>query len=355
MPPTIVIPAQACPERRRRAGIQVPCSVACRIAIALLSLIVDFSPAAAAQPLALRYCQAYSAARSIFSLPVSIAERQHFFQREGVNFKLVVPIPGGSDKMIDALHDDSCEITHVAAPFLIRAALGGSDAVAVAAEFTNPIYSLVVKSEIKSYDDLRGKMIGLADEAGTITISTRKLLAMNGVRDGDFRVKIIEGTPARWSCLKRGECDGVPLGQPQDLLALKEGFRVLGISNEAVPDFLYTVTAARKSWAEKHPVVVVRYIRALGAAFKFIRDPLNRKSVVKTIVESTDTPVDIAQQTLALFFEPERNVMPMRGEINLKGMTQVIAFMAESGLLKEPLPAAQRFVELKYLQMAGVK
>jgi ABC-type nitrate/sulfonate/bicarbonate transport system substrate-binding protein len=356
MPPPIFIPAPACPEHGRRAGIQVLFSVTCRIAVALLAVIFNTSPAAAAaQPLALRYCQAYSAARSIFSLPVAISERQNFFRREGLNFKIVVPIPGGSDKMIDALHDDNCEITHVAVPFLIRAALGGSDAVAIAAEFTNPIYSLVVKAEIKSYDDLRAKLIGLADEAGTITISTRKLLAMHGVRDGDFRVKIIEGTPARWSCLKRGECDGVPLGQPQDLLALKEGFRVLGISNQAVPDFLYTVSAARRSWAETHKDVAVRYLRALGAAFKFIRDPLNRKSVVKTIVESTDTPVDIAQQTLTLFFEPERNVMPMRGEINLKGMTQVIAFMAEAGLLKEPLPAAQRFIDLQYLKIAGVK
>ena len=85
---------------------------------------------------------------------------------------------------------------------------------------------------------------------------------------------------------------------------------MLGISNDAVPDFLYTVTAARKSWAEKHQDALVRYIRALSAAFKFIRDPLNRKLVVQTVVNNTDTPLDIAPQTLALFFEPERNVMP---------------------------------------------
>ena len=341
-------------RRRRNPGPSVASKRPLAIAL-VVSLNTALCSAPSAQSIPLRYCQAYSAARSIFSLPVSVAERQGLFRREGMNFKIVVPIPGGSDKMIDALHDDTCDLTHVAAPFLIRAALNGSDAVAIAAEFTNPIYSLVVKHEIKSFADLKGKMIGLADEAGTITISTRRLLAMNGVRDSDVRVKIIEGTPARWSCLKRGECDAVPLGQPQDLLAVKEGFRVLGISNDAVPDFLYTVTAARRSWAEKHRDAVVRYIRALGAAFKFIRDPAKRNSVVKTIVESTDTPADIAQQTLALFFEPERNVMPMQAEINVKGLAQVIAFMGEAGLLNEPLPAAERFVELRYLQAAGVK
>ena len=313
------------------------------------------SSATSAQTIPLRYGQAYSAARSIFSLPVAVGDREGLFRREGLNFKVIIPIPGGSDKMIDALHDDTVDVTHVASPFLIRAALKGSDAVAIAAEFSNPIYSLIAKPEIKSFTELKGKLIGLADEAGTITISTRKLLAMNGVREGEFRVKIIEGTPTRWNCLKRGECDAVPLGQPQDLLAIKEGFRFLGVSNDAVPDFLYTVSAARKSWAEKNTETVLRYIRGLAATFKFIRDPANRKAVIKTIVDTTDTPADIAQQTLTLFFEPERNVLPKQGEISVKGLAQVIAFMGEAGTIKHPLPPAERFVDLQYLRLAGIK
>jgi ABC-type nitrate/sulfonate/bicarbonate transport system substrate-binding protein len=325
------------------------------ILASLLCVIVIVHSASPAQTIPLRYGQAYSAMRSIFSLPVSVAEREGFFRREGLNFRVVVPIPGGSDKMIDALHDDTCDVTHVATPFLIRAALAGSDAVAIAAEFNNPIYSLVAKPEIKSFPDLKGKLLGLADEAGTITISTRKLLALHGIRDGDFQVKIIEGTPARFTCLRRGECFAVPLGQPQDLLALKEGYRLLGLSTEAVPEFLYTVTAARRSWAEANKDSIVRYVRALGSAFKFIRDPAKRKAVVKTIVETTGSSEAIAEQTLALYFEPERKVLPQQGELNLNGLTQVIAFMGEAGTITAPLPAAKRFTDLQYLQAAGVQ
>ena len=327
-----------------------------RLAVILaLWLCVIGHSAASAQTIPLRYGQAYSAMRSIFSLPVSVAEREGFFRREGLNFRVVVPIPGGSDKMIDALHDDTCDVTHVATPFLIRAALAGSDAVAIAAEFNNPIYSLVAKPEIKSFADLKGKLLGLADEAGTITISTRKLLALHGIRDGDFRVKIIEGTPTRFSCLRRGECVAVPLGQPQDLLALNEGYRLLGLSTEAVPEFLYTVTAARRSWAEANKDAVLRYVRALASSFKFIRDPANRKAVAKTIVETTGSSAPIAEQTLALYFEPERNVLPRQGELNLNGLTQVIAFMGEAGTIKAPLPVAKRFVDLQYLEAAGLQ
>ena len=327
-----------------------------RLAIAVGAfLCVSCLSVAFAQTIPLRYGQAYSAMRSIFSLPISVGDREGFFRREGLNFHVVVPIPGGSDKMIDALYDDTVDITHVATAFLIRSALAGSDAVAIAAEFNNPIYSLVAKPDIKNFADLKGKLLGLADEAGTITISTRKLLALHGLREGDFRVKIIEGTPARFTCLKRNDCAAVPLGQPQDLLALNEGFRLLGLSNEVVPELLYTVTAVRRSWADAHKDAIVSYVRGLASAFKFIRDPAKRKAVVKTIVETTGSSAAIAEQTLALFFEPERKVLPKQGEIDLKGLAQAIALMGEAGTLKEPLPAPERFVDLQYLHLSGVK
>jgi len=53
-----------------------------------------------AQTLKLRYGQAYSAARSIFSLPVAIAEREGFFAREGLKVEVLQPIPGGADRQI---------------------------------------------------------------------------------------------------------------------------------------------------------------------------------------------------------------------------------------------------------------
>lgn len=309
--------------------------------------------AAQPSPIRLRYGQTLSAVRSIFSLPVTVAQREGFFLREGLDFQLVVPIPGGADKMIDALHDDTVDITHVATPFLIRAALAGSDAVAIAAEFNNPIYSLVAGPDIKTYADLKGRLLGLADEAGSITVSTRKLLKAHGIEAKDFRFRTIDGTPSRFNCLTRGECAAVPLGQPQDLQALAQGYRLLGSSLEVMPELVYTVTAVRRSWAATHRDVLLRYVRALAASFAFIRDPARRKEVIQVIVQSNNVGSDIAARVLALYFEPERRVLPQRGEIDMKGLAEVITFMGEAGLLKTPLPAAGRFVDLQYLRAIG--
>ena len=307
-----------------------------------------------AQGITLRYAQAYSALRTVFALPLLVAEREGYFIREGLNFSMI-PVPGGGEKLVAVLHEGFADISHVATPFLIQSALAGSDAVAVAAEFNNPVYSLVAKPEIESYAGLRGKLIGVAAENGSITLSIRKLLALNGLHREDFQTKFVDGTPDRLTCLTAGDCAAVPLGQPHDFAALRRGYRLLGLSTDAVPEYLYTVTAARRSWAVANKDTLVRYVRALASSFRFIRDNANRAHIVRTIVDTTGFSEANAQLTLALFFEPERRVLPMAGEISLSGMEQVIALMAEGGILKAPLPSAERFVDLQYLHAGGVR
>ena len=311
-----------------------------------------FARGAAADPIELRYGAAFSAAESVYSLPILVADREQLFAREGLRVRNVM-IPGGGDKMIAALGDGTADIAHVATAFLVSADLAGADAVAIAAEFNNPIYTLIAKPEIARFADLKGHIVGLADEAGTVAYATRKLLAANGIGGADFRVKIVSGTPARIDCLMRGLCDAVPLGQPQDFVAIDKGYRLLGRTNDAVAAFLYTVTAARRSWAESHKDAVVRYVRALAAAFQFIRDPARRNEVVALLAEAAGTNDAAARRTLALYLDPDRKVLPLRGEIDLDGLKQVIAFMAEAQLIAPPLPPAERFVDLQYLRAAA--
>jgi ABC-type nitrate/sulfonate/bicarbonate transport system substrate-binding protein len=324
--------------------------------VAALAALITAGPigSAVAQTVTLRYGQAFSALRSIFALPLLVAEREKFFAREGLNF-VVVPITGGGEKLIEALHDDTADMTHVATAFMIQAAMKGSDAVAIAAEFNNPIYSLIAKPEIKTYADLKGKLLGFAAETGSITISIRKLMAMHGLQRDDYRTKFVDGTPDRLACLTAGDCYAVPLGQPQDFVAMRQGYRMLGLSTEAVPSFVYTVTAARKSWAENNKDAVGRFVRGLAASFRFIRDPARRNDVVRTIVETTGLAEANARLSLSLYFEPERNVLPRQGEIDLKGFATAIEFLGEAGVLKAPLPRPERFVDLQYLRAAGLQ
>jgi ABC-type nitrate/sulfonate/bicarbonate transport system substrate-binding protein len=104
----------------------------------------------------LRYGQIPSTVRSVSSLYLFVAQRQGFFAREDLKLELV-PIAGGTDKMVAALDQDAVDVTQTATPYLIRAALAGSDAVAIAGETANPIYSLIAKPDIQSVAELKGR------------------------------------------------------------------------------------------------------------------------------------------------------------------------------------------------------
>ncbi len=307
-----------------------------------------------AQTITVRYGQIPSTIKTVSALQFTIAQRKRFFSREGINLAMV-PIEGGANNMMAALDKGTVEITRTATPYLIQAVLKGSEGVAIAGETLTPIYSLIAKPEIKTFADLKGKVVGLSLAVDTISISTRKLMAKNGIKEGDFKVKELVGTPARADCLRKGECDAVPLGQPEDFLLMKQGYQRLGVSTDAVPSFLFTVSAVRKSWGEKNQEALVRYVRGLASAFRFMRDSANRDEVVRMTAETTGSPEEIARQTLSLYFEPDRGVVPKQGELDVKGLGQVIQFMAEAGELKPPLPAPERFVDLQYLKAAGLQ
>jgi ABC-type nitrate/sulfonate/bicarbonate transport system substrate-binding protein len=313
-----------------------------------------FNRNAPAQPINLRYGQIPSTIKTVSALQFHIAQRKGFFTREGISMEML-PIDGGAANMVIALTKGVVDITRTATPYLIQDVLAGSDNVAILGETATPIYSLIAKPEIKNFTDLKGKTVGLSLAVDTISISTRKLMALNGIKEGDFKVKELVGTPARSDCLKKGECDAVPLGQPEDLQLMQQGYRRLGVSTDAMSNFQFIVSAVRRSWAEKNKDALVRYVRALASSYRYMREPANRDEVVRIVLDTTGSSEAIARQTLQLYFEPDRGVVPKQGEIDVKGFNEVIRVMGEAGELKAPLPPVERFIDLQYLKAAGIQ
>ncbi len=219
----------------------------------------------------------------------------------------------------------------------------------------NQVYSLIAKPEIKSFDDLKGKMVGMSLAVDTISIASRMLLEKHGLKEPAYRTRELVGTPVRADCLSRGECDAVPLGQPDDIVFMRRGYNKLGDSLEVIPVLQFGVIAARRDWAMANRDAVMRLTRAIGGAYKFLREEANRDEVAALAAESTGAPIDVMRAVLAFYYEPDRGVMPKQGEIDMAGIAKVIELLGRSGELKPPLPAAERFVDLQYLKAAGLQ
>jgi ABC-type nitrate/sulfonate/bicarbonate transport system substrate-binding protein len=321
--------------------------------LATAAAVLFASPAAAQDKVKLRYGQIANSARSVSSLALSVAQRKGFLARE--NIELEVVGLRGVQHQVEELDKGTVDVSHTATPYLIQLVLKGSPSVAIVGGPANTIFSLIAKPEIKTYDDLKGKLIGMSLPVDTISIASRLLLAKHGLKEPAFRTKELVGTPIRAKCLSEGECDAVPLGQPDDIVFAQKGYHKLGDSLEVIPVLQFNVIAARRDWAEKNKAVATGFARAFGNAYRFMRDPANRAEVAQILVETTGAPIDVARSMLSFYYEPDRGVMPSQAEISMAGMSKVIELLGETGELKAPLPAAERFVDLQYLRAAGMQ
>jgi NitT/TauT family transport system substrate-binding protein len=312
------------------------------------------SPASAQDPITLRYGQNAAGTGGLSSLPLNVAMRKDYFRRAGINL-VMVPIPGGTDRIVAALDKGEIDAGKNATPYMVQAALKGSDAVAFISQTTNPVYSLIVRPEIKSFADLKGKTIGLSTPGDTISLSSVRLLNAKGIKAGDYTAKAVVGTPARFSCLKSGECAAVPMGQPEDIEAMAQGFSRLAFTHEAGADLIFNVDMVRRSWGAQNKAVLVRFVHAMSAAYAFMNDPKNRDEVVGIVRDTGKISDELARQIYAPYLEPDKNVLPRKGEISLAAFNRVLALMAEVGAIPVSPPPAEKFVDPQYLAAAGIQ
>jgi len=322
--------------------------------IACVALLIFGIGGIAAQPAIIRY--GVDTERNINALAQVVAEREGFFAREGIKLDLVhflatTDRPTNRSAMMAA--HGNFDMTRVQTPLLIEEGLQGSDFIAIAAVVNNPAYFMVARPEIRSVADLKGKSLAVTIQGDGITLTARKILAMHGLKSADVEIKDIGGSGPRVACLKSGECAAASLSQPSVFEALNAGFQTIAMHSEA-GSLLYVVDIADRSWAAAHSDLVVKYVRATAAAFRFIHDTRNREEVIKAAMALTAQPESRARQMLDYYWEAKNNVLPRQGEIDMNGLEAMIALMGRYGIVKAPLPAPDRFVDLRYLKLAGV-
>lgn len=324
--------------------------------LAALGVAVGYGDIAAAQaPYTLRY--GVDTERNINALSQVVAERQGFLAREGIKLQPVRFLSGADragNRSAMVANRENFDMTRGQAPFLIEEVLKGSNYVAVAAVVNNPVYFMVARPDIKTFADLKGKNLVEPSAIDPITLTARKLMEMHGLADGDVEMKYIGGSEPRVACMRSGACAAGSLSQPAVFAAFDAGFHTLAMHIETGP-LLYVVEIVDRSWAQAHSDVVVRYLRATAAATRFIHDPRNRDEVVKAAMELTAQPESRAREMLSYVWDDKNHVLPRQGEIDMDALKAMIALHGRYGILKNPLPAPERFVDLRYAEMAGIQ
>ena len=146
-----------------------------------------------------------------------------------------------------------------------------------------PIYTLIVHSSIKSYADLKGKRLAITGPTDPLNYILARMLAANGLAPNDYEMIGLGGAPQRLAAVQNRGVAGALINQPSDFIALASGFSSLGLSTDYVDNFQYTITGARRDWAQKNRPLVVRFLRAYVKACEFFYDPKNKEAAVHAL------------------------------------------------------------------------
>jgi ABC-type nitrate/sulfonate/bicarbonate transport system substrate-binding protein len=286
---------------------------------------------------------------SVNSLDMFIADQRGLFREQGLDVEII--ISGPASQTIQAMVGNSLDLASPVPDGLINANEKGADLVFIAGEFNRAVYSLIGSKDVHGYADLKGKTLAVSDLRDGTTTLLRRMLQQNGLGRDDVDLVPLGGTPNRAAAVTSGQAAGTLLSQPQDFRLMADGFPRLGLSTDAVRDYFFQGHAARRGWLRDHGDTAVRFLRAIVAADRFMYDPANRDTVINLLAEGTKSGLDESTQTYDLVIVREQ-ALSKEGELNLEGLRNVIAILGETGILDPPLPAAEKYYDLAYLERA---
>ena len=145
--------------------------------------------------------------------PVFIGLSKGFFAAENLKADVVyVQSSAGLVQQITAGSLHICMSTGLVDP--LRAIGMGAPIAIVRVEVQAPPYALLAKPAIKSFKELKGKVISLGGPKDITRIYVERMLAPHGVKPGEFDMVFAGATAARASALLAGAVDAAILLPP---------------------------------------------------------------------------------------------------------------------------------------------
>jgi NitT/TauT family transport system substrate-binding protein len=165
----------------------------------------------------------------------------------------------------------------------VAAAIRGVPVKAVAAYVPNSPTALIVRAEIKTVSELRGRTIGINAYGGALEAMARLIVKQFGI-DPDKEVKFLATGPldSRFGAMKQGLTQATLGSPPIDLLGEKLGFVVLARAHDLFTFPVSGLVVSAKKLKER-PQEIGRVIKAGIKANRYIRQ--NRDGSLPIMVQ----------------------------------------------------------------------
>ena len=165
-----------------------------------------------------------------------VAEDKGLFRKHGIDVEVIV-VGGGGARVVSALVAGDLHFSVGGGEGSVRSQLRGADTVIAASSLSKGLQRIMARSEIKSYQELKGRKIGITQYGSAAHLVL--LLMLKKWHMGTEQVQILQvgSSPAMLASLDKGGIDAAVLTLPTFFVAEDRGHRIVG--DPATMDIFY--------------------------------------------------------------------------------------------------------------------
>lgn len=217
---------------------------------------------------------------------VFVAKDMRFFEELGLDVQIVQVRNG--QVAVSALAANEAQFYSVSATGASLGAMAAGLDLAFIAGIVNKLDGdFVVSPKITAPADLKGKFLGVQSIGGGVWTFTMLALDHWGLvpeRD-KIQFRIVGDQAVLTQGLISGTVDAAYLGYTFSKVAQRSGFRVLQDLAKVDISYQGVGIVARKSFVDHSPDIAERLLRAIAKSIGYFQDPVNKQSVVNTLMK----------------------------------------------------------------------
>ena len=321
-----------------------------KLAFTLVALALSVAPALALNDIRLMSFGGAS------NLPIWVAQEKGYFAREGVN--IVFSTTQGSVPQIKALYEGKIDMISTAFDNIVAYTEGQSDIplpgpadmfafVGVAGGMN----TLMVRPEIKGYADIKGKTVAVdALKSGYGIVLYQILQTRGGLTfDKDYKAISVGNTDKRLAAMRDNKAVAAIVGAPQDVDAIKEGFRALADAPTEIGAYQGSALVTRRPWAAAHDTEMLAVTRAMAAGQDFIF--ANKAEAIAILLKNSK---GMSEADAAVLYD--RLIAPgglsPHALVDMKGVETVLKIRETYGEPVKKMGPPTKYVDTSYQERA---
>src|SRR5581483_2817180 len=236
-----------------------------------------------------------------------VAAEKGLFKKHNVDVELIV-IGGGAARVVSSLIAGEIQFSVGGGDAVMRADVRGADGVLAASPLKTGLQRLMVRPEIKTPADLKGKTIAVTRFGSASHWALQLFMRKWNLRNEDVKVLQLGSSPAMFASLEKNGIDGAVFTIPTFFVAEERGYRVLADPLDLAIFYLQGSLDSTHGYLKRNRDQALRVIRGICEGIAYFKK-YKRESIA---VMQRQLRIQSAQEKDVKYLEASYNLLADR-------------------------------------------